>query len=881
MLRLPHAILNEEWSMRLLLQAQVLAAGLVLSISAASGDWPTLRGNTQRTGWLDGRLQPPYRVRWVRHFQGERIGPGVEPIAVDDTVYVATHGGNLYALRAQDGKPLWRARSGGGAFLHAPAIHRGVLYAADSGGALQSIDSKTGKAGWAIHVGSGGFAASPTVDDYAVYIGTREGEFLAVRVADGKIAWRHRLPVPIRQTAALHGGRVFVAAEDMRLRAFEARSGKALWVSERLPGQTCRDYYPVIATTGGRAHVVVRTSPSHNMAQRVSQDAQLLCRIAGLASDWRAVDAWLKREERQETPERLLREQRAIVEHLRAHPEAQSFFAFDAETGKPAPPAPVLWAAGCQAVGTPPVVMPDGRLFLFYRSVYGNWSLGVAPLVALGMLDLPQNQIALLRHAHGTQPPWNTFWGTADESQNHVVVGDTALLVHQATLSSLNLRSGELNTVAGERDSWGGFRNLPWARNEWNGPARGGVAVVGSRIFWQTGSRLLCITAGEGGAPAEDESTAAEEVPLRGGAPASPDPLPALHGRLRQAVEEAVAQPWMPLCIVTGIGGRWHAFDQSGEVMEALSAAYPHLPADDQQRVKAYLANLWSSHPPYTAAAWLPLDAGQPREWTDVPASIRSAGQEDPPFHPFGNLYAVGLYAQRCEEWVRVQKAWPALRASFQAFIGSGWRLNPDRGDPYANRYLASLYAFESMATRQKDADSAAAAREAIEQLETQIVAWWKSSAAKAALPVIPSIKEWDAFLHNGDALFHALKPHRAVVALFQDITPELAELLRTRAPDSVKKLMAMFRALCPTWHLVGEERQVHTGENLYDPPGFALGAFRAHLWLEEAPPREVAQRVDVPMCRADLYHILKIALALDRVMDAAVPRKPAASPRP
>jgi hypothetical protein len=862
-------------------QATFAAAALVLAAHTASGDWPTLRGNAQRTGWLEGRIQPPYRVSWVRHFLGERIGPGVEPIAADGTVYVATHSGNLYALRAQDGKPLWRARSGGGAFLHAPAIHRGVLYAADAGGALQSMDAKTGKAGWAIHVGSGGFAASPTVDDYAVYIGTREGDFLAVRVADGRTAWRHRLPAPIRQTAALHGGRVFVAAEDMRLRAFEARTGKVLWVSERLPGQTCRDYYPVIAVPGDRAHVVVRTSPSLDMAQRVSQDAQLLCRIAGIASDWRAVDEWLKREERQETPERLLREQHAIVEHLRAHPEARTFFAFDAATGRPAPPAPVLWAAGCQAVGTPPVAMPDGRLFLLYRSVYGNWSLGVAPLVAVGMLDLQRNQVALLRHAHGAQPPWNTFWGTADESQNHVVVGDTALLVHQATLSSLNLRSGELHTVAGERDSWGGFRNLPWVRNEWNGPARGGVAVMGSRIFWQTGSRLLCITASEGGAPAKDETTAAAEVPLRGRTPNSPAPLPALPGRLRHAVAEALAHPWMPLWMEPGIGGRWQAFNQSGEVMEALSAAYPHLPTDDQRRVKAYLADLWRSHPPYSTAAWLPSDSGKPREWAEVPASIRATGREAPPFQPFGNLHAVWLYAQRCDEWARVQQAWPALRESFQAFIQSGWRLDPDRGDPYANRYLASLYAFERMAKRLQDPETAAAARQAIEQLETQIVAWWKSSAAKAALPVIPSIKEWDAFLHHGDALFHTVKPHRAVIALFQDITPELAELLRARAPDSVKKLMAMFRALCPTWHLVGEERQVHTGENLYDPPGFALSAFRAHLWLEEPPPRVVAERVDVPMCRADLYHILKIALALDRAKAAAVHRKPARSPRP
>jgi len=67
----------------------------------------------------------------------------------------------------------------------------------------------------------------------------------------------------------------------------------------------------------------------------------------------------------------------------------------------------------------------------------------------------------------------------------------------------------------------------------------------------------------------------------------------------------------------------------------------------------------------------------------------------------------------------------------------------------------------------------------------------------------------------------------------------------------------------CPTWHLMGEERQVHYGENFVDPPDFALDAFKAFAWLRDASAQELAQRVDIPFCRADLSCITKLALAV------------------
>ena len=63
---------------------------------------------------------------------------------------------------------------------------------------------------------------------------------------------------------------------------------------------------------------------------------------------------------------------------------------------------------------------------------------------------------------------------------------------------------------------------------------------------------------------------------------------------------------------------------------------------------------------------------------------------------------------------------------------------------------------------------------------------------------------------------------------------------------------------------MLGEERQVHFGENLVDPPDLAMGGFRALAWLRQAGPNDLSEKLDLPFCRADLYHVLKLALILE-----------------
>jgi len=845
-------------------------ATLVLALAAhLRADWPALHGNARHDGFVSSEdIKPPFRLVWVRHLAGERLGTAMEPIVAEGRVFVATHSGSVCALDAETGAARW-SFAAHGPFLHSPTVAGDLVVAGSTDGCLYALDAASGKQRWSCDAGYGGFSASPTAADDLVFIGTRSGDLLAVELGSGKLAWRQGLKAPIRQTAAVAGDRVFVTAEDLRVRCFDARSGTVHWTSELLAGQTARDYYPILVRVGGRTLVIVRTNPVVNMAQRIARDRHFLAQNAGVDdSDWRKVDAWGKSEAARGSPELWEKEQHAIVDYLKANRDARSCFVLDAETGQEALTAPVLWIAGCQGGGAQPALTSAGRLLVFYRSAYGNWNHGVAPLVALGLLDLAQNRITPLFHQYGMQPAWNTFWGTADESQNFTVAGNTVLIVHQGTLSGFDLTENRLFPVWGERDTFGGFKE-PWFANEWHGPGRGSVAVVGRRVYWMTGSRILCLVSGEEGKPAEDVPVESLRSPQRTSTERKTPDRRDLQRQLAATTAEFLSRRWAPLFVDPGLAGREFFFDDSGEVFEALAWAYPHLSETLKQRAKAFLAEEWNRHPPFTKNAWYPLNEGERREWFRVAPEVLSRLGQDKPPHPFGNMYPVWLWADRCGEWDWVKAAWPQIRAAHEDFARTGWRLDPAKGDLDANRYLGSLIAFGRIADRVGDDGALRRAKAQIDQLHPPLLAWWRGPAdPEATRKRFAGSAKLDPFIGGGDGrLFFRVAPHRHKPALIHGLTPDVLAFVTADQPGATSDLWAAWSALCPTWSLQGEERQVHFGENFVDPPDLALDTFKFLAWSKPGGP-PLAEQVDLPFCRADLYYLTKLALALE--LDAA-----------
>ena len=848
-------------------QTALIRLVLVLLTWPAVGvvaDWPTLHGNPQHTGFLEAELKPPFRLAWARHFPDERLGTAMEPIVAAGEVFVATHSGSLYCLEAREGAPRWRFRAQD-AFLQSPVFAEGLVVAASVDGRLYALDAGDGHLRWSFLGGTGGFSAAPVTSAGRIFVGTRAGEFLAVALQTGKLLWRQPLAAPIRQTAAVADARVFVTSEDLRTHCFEVSTGTELWTSDALPGQTARDYYPVVVGSGARSRVIVRTNPIQNMGQRIARDRHFLCQQAGVDDrDWRQIEAWTKSEKAHGNASLWQSEQQAVGEYLQQNREAGSFFILDAATGKATQTAPVLWIAGCQGVGVQPALTRDGRLLVFYRSAYGNWNHGVAPLVALGLLDLEANRIAPLFHQFGRQPAWNTFWGTADESQNFTVAGNTVLIVHQGTLSGFDLRTSQLFPIWGNRDTYGGFSIPAWARNEWHGPGRGSVAVADERIYWITGSRVLCLVSGTAGKPAADSGETPAPIPTQTASIRARLSRQALTAKLATGMTEFLSRRWAPLFVEPGLAGADFSFDHSGAVFEALAWCYPHLSSTQQVQLKAFLAQEWLEHPPYTPAAWYSLQEGARREFCAVPTQVQVRAGQDKPSHPFGNIYGIWLYAERCGEWRRVLDAWPRIRETYRAFSKSGWKLDEAKGDLYANRYLASLIALKKIAAKAGDGTVADEASQAATAASQALVAWWKSAASHGTLTTFKGASELDPFINAGDRLSLRVAPHRHKLALFQDLEPEIAARITATAPEEFRAVWRTFNLLYATWPRIGEERQVHSGENFVDPPDLAAGAFRALKWLQGASSDDLARCVDLPYGQADLYYLTKLALVLE-----------------
>jgi hypothetical protein len=174
------------------------------------------------------------------------------------------------------------------------------------------------------------------------------------------------------------------------------------------------------------------------------------------------------------------------------------------------------------------------------------------------------------------------------------------------------------------------------------------------------------------------------------------------------------------------------------------------------------------------------------------------------------------------------------------------------------------------LAEKAHDSTAAEASKLATSNSE-ELKRWWKT--ATGTLTTFNGSAQLDPFINKGDAISFRVAPHRHKLALFRELTPELANLIEA---EDVATVLTTFENLYATWYLSGEERQVHFGENFVDPPDLAYGGFEALAFLRKADALTLAARIDLPFCRADLYYAAKLALTLERSAGgAAAPRAP------
>jgi hypothetical protein len=863
-------------SVRILPIAIVLA--VLFFVRAGRGaDWPTVHHDPQRSGLTSDCVRGPYRLEWLAEFPNECVATRVEAIVAEGKVFLGTIQGTLWALDRQTGKTLWQ-RPADGPIQHSPAFANGRLFFGDAGGSLWALDAAAGRPVWKFRSGKGGFVAAPLVADQTVYLGSRDGTFYAVATDTGELRWRFATGGPIRGTAALAGTRVLFASDDMHAYALETATGKLVWKSAKLYGQSFRDYYPVIL--GQQA--VFRSVLVEEMNDDLNGGTAFLQQRAGIAGGWKELEAFFKSDRTLATPELLRAEQQAILQRLADNPFRRTCFVLDLETGKESVRTPVMYIAGNQGCGIPPVQTARGQPVIFYRTVYSNWNRGVKPAVGLGYLDLKEGWITPIRHRQGPTPPWNTFWGTCDETTNFSVGGNLLYITHQGTLSALDLTTNDLFPIHGNRDTWGGLLTPGWAANEWHGPARGAVAISDNQLFWVTGSRVLCLRGGAGTNPASrpvpvempgpkpppftpgkeaiDSTRLVAEVPRVQAAPLARNRE--LREELAREVEELLAGwPWAPFYLQMGIGSRDFSFAHPSYAVQALALAYPHLPAELAAKAKARARGELAR---CLQAEALPLDRGRRRELYEVPPHDLSWS-----YHPrwplVSHLYAVWLYGDRTGDWEAIQTLWPELQKVWGRYAEQPLALDLKQGGHlYLNRTVAGCLAYARLARRfGAEADVQAAIRE-LDRLLPLLLRSYRARAAIAAQALEQQTSKGDTDHNQGRKLYFHLNNHKSKLALFLDLTPELGRALAVAAPEETTVLRRCIDRLMPAFYLAFEERSVHYGENFVDLPDSVHGLFLAQAFLWEAPAEWLARFTEIPWVRADLFHIEKLVRAID-----------------
>ncbi len=485
--------------------------------------WYTLAHDSGRSGRTDYSPGVPFEQIWHAKYWEELIGTEVEPIVAEGLVFFGTFKGILRALDAGTGAEKWRYEFGA-PLHHSPSFSDGKIVCASMDGRVAAFDARSGAKLWTFKAEKrGGFVSSPAICDGAVFIGDRAGDLYSIRLSDGKQNWKISLGAMIQQTAAVKDGKLAIAAEDMIPRLISAEDGKEIWRAPRMDGATVRGYYPVFWND----MVVFRSEvygidAYQNAIQNASEEGKSYRQIRegkfpGISNGW-SEDANRKIRELASgySDKKFKGEQEFILEKMKDGSIQRSFYALKLSDGS----EPLIYAVGYHSsengfsVPPSPPLDKEGRLYVFFKSMFSEWPFPIRAFDAVGVLE-PGNSIPHL--IRGIDRSQGSFPATCDEVNKLTIAGDKLFDTHDHVLTYMDIETKKIFNAYSSHspELWGGVvRCMPhekcpkekdgmWKLDDenlvmstsiqWNGPMQGSVAVWKDLLFWNTGSMIICL----------------------------------------------------------------------------------------------------------------------------------------------------------------------------------------------------------------------------------------------------------------------------------------------------------------------------------------------------------------------------------------------------
>lgn len=563
-----------------------------------------------------------------------------------------------------------------------------------------------------------------------------------------------------------------------------------------------------------------------------------------------------------------------VQEYYKKQPYRRTLFVLDRKTGKERYIAPIAWCGTHGGNRYPPAVGSNNVLYL---KAHNNWRKG---------MGFPAGN-SIMGWTMGTHYLAGSLGGTAmDEPEAFSAAGDMVYynLCCDRMAAGRNMKTGEnykywgydLDDRFKKKPIIPTYNRLFSKETEMTGiwgEYRDYVGTLGKNgVYGLHGDqnpliphkgmlfthRSNCLI-GLGSKESKTELPMAKKVAYQGKKPLPPK-VADLKKRLSEEVKKITSAPYFlrpglinHYAFSWRINGSGYAlgyyFSDPSDTIIFLLRTLPHLPAEQQTELKAYLKKFLKFCPPYKYShiGW----QGAAREAFDIPEDMKKEFNVKPStpsyFNGFKGYRYPPQYAYACWQFAKAGLGDPKkIFAQVKKKWSQTGKPNPKALDKYPhahNAWIAGLVGYlelEKMATGSKN-----------KEMQTQLDELM-ASRAKA---------DWRKDIHTNDikkirfvdriTAYEELQVSRN----FLYLTPELCDYLKNNAKNKVQQSWQDMTYVAPRWFVAKAEDMSY--ESVIGPIHKTQALFYAKAKILDAPYEELVMYLDTPaFARGDLYYI-------------------------
>jgi outer membrane protein assembly factor BamB len=149
------------------------------------------------------------------------------PAVYNDTVYIGSADGNLYALNYLGGGMRWSYQTGG-KIESSPVVHEGIVYFGSNDNRFYALDASNGTQIWNYSTG-GKIYSTPLIANSMVYLTSGDGNVYALSLINRTKIWNYSTGGAIYSSPAFAYSNIYIGSSDGSIYAINAFVGAKNW----------------------------------------------------------------------------------------------------------------------------------------------------------------------------------------------------------------------------------------------------------------------------------------------------------------------------------------------------------------------------------------------------------------------------------------------------------------------------------------------------------------------------------------------------------------------------------------------------------------------------------------------------------------------------